>query len=296
MNLRAKIRNHRDIITIALALIGIALMFFYSVCDTSCSYLKGDIFGIDLKYIGIGYMLAIIAFALSKQTALVRILLASGIGVEVFLVAFQFREDVFCPFCIAFGAVVVLAFILNYERPQTKGGWRRRIIYGLGETELPLIKTKGIPLLLFVILGYLFVVLTFSGSATPAYGAERPSAPHLYVKVPGSYSVAVNSSRNDRLMIVPEGILLHQPGRLSINSWSAIVFDPSFFRIHQIVPNAMARQVAKRSTAPLIFDFEKTWIPFALANCIFNSDGKPLQRTALKKTDVLACGKRVIPP
>ena len=108
-----RIRNHRDIITIALALIGIALMFFYSVCDTSCSYLKGDIFGIDLKYIGIGYMLAIIALALFKQMALVRILLASGIGVEVYLVAFQFREDVFCPFCLAFGAIVVLAFFLK---------------------------------------------------------------------------------------------------------------------------------------------------------------------------------------
>ena len=41
----------------------------------------------------------------------------------------------------------------------------------------------GMPLLLFVILGYLFVVLTFSGSATPAYGAERPSAPS-YGNVP----------------------------------------------------------------------------------------------------------------
>ncbi|MHB8909193.1 MAG: hypothetical protein ACYDAA_09995 [Syntrophales bacterium] len=187
MNIWAKMRNRRDVITIALALIGIVLMFFYSVCDTSCSYLKGDIFGIDLKYIGIGYMLAVIAFILSKQTALVRILLASGIGVEVFLVAFQFREDVFCPFCIAFGAVVVLAFILNYERPQTKGDWKRQIIYGLGEAEIPLIGVKGIPLLLFVILGYLFVVVTFSGSATPAYGAVRPSAP-FYVKTPGAYS------------------------------------------------------------------------------------------------------------
>ncbi|MHB8139499.1 MAG: DsbA family protein, partial [Smithellaceae bacterium] len=36
---------------------------------------------------------------------------------------------------------------------------------------------KEVPLQLFVILGYLFVVLTFSGSATPAYGAERPAAP-----------------------------------------------------------------------------------------------------------------------
>jgi protein-disulfide isomerase len=34
-----------------------------------------------------------------------------------------------------------------------------------------------LPLLLFVLLGYLFVVLTFSGSVTPAYGAAMPSAP-----------------------------------------------------------------------------------------------------------------------
>jgi len=188
MNLTVRIRNHIDIITVALAVIGIVLMFFYFVCDTACTYLKGDIFGIDLKYIGIAYMVAIIAFALSNQRALVRILLAAGIGVEVYLVAFQFREDVFCPFCLAFGAVVVLAFIVNYERPQTRGGWLRRIIYGLGEAELPLIKQQGIPLLLFVILGYLFVVLTFSGSVTPAYGAERLSAPHPYAKVLGHQS------------------------------------------------------------------------------------------------------------
>jgi uncharacterized membrane protein len=177
MSIWVKIRNHRDLMTIALALSGIVLMFFYSVCDTSCTYLKGDIFGIDLKYVGIGYMLAIIALTLCKQTALVPVLLASGIGVEVYLVAFQFREDVFCPFCLAFGAIVVLAFVLNYAKPRTRGGWRRRIIYGLGETDLPLIGKRRIPLLLFVILGYLFVVLTFSGSVTPAYGADRPSAP-----------------------------------------------------------------------------------------------------------------------
>jgi uncharacterized membrane protein len=199
MNIWAKIGNYRDIMTIALALIGIALMFFYSVCDTSCSYLKGDIFGIDLKYIGIAYMLAIIALALFKQMALVRILLASGIGVEVYLVAFQFREDVFCSFCLAFGAIVVLAFILNYEKPQTRGGWRKRIIYGLGETEPPLIGKKGIPLLLFVIIGYLFVVLTFSGSVTPAYRAERPPAPP-YGK--GPYETHITFQRS--LLLFPK--------------------------------------------------------------------------------------------
>jgi hypothetical protein len=169
--------NHRTIGTIFLGAAGIATMAFYSLCDTSCSYLKGGIFGIDLKYIGIGYMSAIIALTLLKQTAYVRALLAGGIGVEFHLVAFQFREDVFCPFCLAFGTIVVLAFILNYEKPRITGGWRTRIIYGLGEAELTPIGNKMIPLLLYVILGYLFVVLTFSGSATPAYGAERPSAP-----------------------------------------------------------------------------------------------------------------------
>lgn len=72
---------------------------------------------------------------------------------------------------------IVPAFFLNYEKPQTRGGWRKRITYGLGEAELPRIGEKGMPLLLFVILGYLFVVLTFSGSVTAAYGVERLSAP-----------------------------------------------------------------------------------------------------------------------
>jgi uncharacterized membrane protein len=83
--------------TMGLASAGILTMILYTVCDTSCSYLKGDIFGVDLKYIGVGYMTAIIAFALFKQAAYVRILLAAGIGVEIYLVAFQFREDIFCP-------------------------------------------------------------------------------------------------------------------------------------------------------------------------------------------------------
>lgn len=170
-------RNNRTIGTICLGAAGILTMILYTVCDTSCSYLKGDIFGIDLKWIGIGYMAVIIAFALFKQEACLRMLLAAGIGVEIYLITFQFREDVFCPFCLAFGAIVIAAFILNYEKPHITGGWRRRIIYGLGEAELSSMGKKMIPLLLFVILGYLFVALTFSGSATPAYGAERPSSP-----------------------------------------------------------------------------------------------------------------------
>jgi hypothetical protein len=184
MNIWTTIRIHRGVVTIALALIGIALMFFYSVCDTSCSYLKGDIFGIDLKYVGIGYMLTILALALFRQVALVRALLASGIGVEVHLVAFQFREDVFCPFCLGFGALVAVAYILHYDMPGKREGWLRRIIYGFGSTAFLRTGKREVPLLLFVILGYLFVVMTFSGSVTPVYGAESPLTPSYYAGGP----------------------------------------------------------------------------------------------------------------
>jgi len=159
--------------TIMLALIGIGLMAYYDYCDTACSYLKGDIFGIDLKWVGIAYMAAIIVFAAFKQTSLVRALLAAGLGVEVHLYAFQVQNDVYCPFCLAFSVMLILSFIINYEVPSA---WRekhsRMWIYFLGEVSFPMLKLNKLPLLIFSLLGYLFVLFTFSGSVTPAYGFD----------------------------------------------------------------------------------------------------------------------------
>jgi hypothetical protein len=156
INIMEKPKAFRIFVTIILALTGIGLMVFYALCDTSCSYLQGDILGIDLKHIGIGYMLAIIILSAVRQMAYVRTLLALGIGVEIYLIAFA----------------------LNYEKPVVfKKSRLQQIVYGLGDIELsPLTKTR-IPLLLFVFLGYLFVLLTFSGSTTPAYGAEKSLVP-----------------------------------------------------------------------------------------------------------------------
>ncbi len=77
--------------------------------------MRGDILGADLKWIGIAYMAAIIAFAFFRQSDFVRSLLAAGISVEVFLLYFQLRQNVFCPFCLAFAATVIITFIVNYE-------------------------------------------------------------------------------------------------------------------------------------------------------------------------------------
>ena len=120
----------------------------------------------------------IIILAATGKMSYVRALLASGIGVEVYLVAFQLREDVFCPYCLTFASVIVISFILNHEKePTPKKGAVDRLIYSLGVVKLSPAVKSPIPLLAFVLLGYIFVVLTFSGSATPSYGAEKSPVP-----------------------------------------------------------------------------------------------------------------------
>jgi uncharacterized membrane protein/thiol-disulfide isomerase/thioredoxin len=178
LNILEKIKQYRNALTILLAVTGMGVMLFYTVCDTDCSYLQGDIFGIDLQYIGIGYMIVIIILAAFRLRAYVRILLASGIGVEVYLVAYQVTEEVFCPYCLAFAATIVVAFLLNHERPRVKEySMLKRIIAGIGEVEIPPFVKVRVPLLVFALLGYIFITLTFSGSTTPAYGAEKPIVP-----------------------------------------------------------------------------------------------------------------------
>jgi protein-disulfide isomerase len=176
MKITEGIKKYRNVITILLALAGIGLMIYYDYCDTACSYLQGDIWGIDLKWVGITYMAAIIAFAAFRQTPFVRVFLAAGLGVEVFLFSFQIRNNVYCPFCITFSAMVIAAFIINYE---ASSAWlknqRKMWLYFLGEVDLPLFRIHKLPLLVVSLLGYFIILLTFSGSVTPSYGQDKIS-------------------------------------------------------------------------------------------------------------------------
>ncbi len=177
MHFYRKILQHRLPITIASALAGIGIMMYYASCDTACSYLRGELLGIDLKYVGVGYMGVIILLAFFRQADLLRMLVAAGIGVEVFLVDFQVRENVFCPFCLAFGALVVLMYLINYERHHMTNVWHQKGLYVFGDAKIPFTEGRRLPLLVLMIVGYVFVVLAFSGSATPAYAAETTAAP-----------------------------------------------------------------------------------------------------------------------
>lgn len=177
MRLYRLVVQHRLSLTVILALIGIGIMAFYALCNTACSYLRGDIFGIDLKYIGVGYMGVIIVLALLKQADLTRMLVAAGIGVEVFLILFQVSENIFCPFCLSFGIMVFMMYLINYERSGMKSKWYQKIIYAFGDAEIPFLNNQRIPLLAMMLIGYIFVSFSFSGSATPAYAGEGTVAP-----------------------------------------------------------------------------------------------------------------------
>lgn len=169
--------RYRLMMTVLLAIAGLVTMAYYVSCDTSCSYLRGDILGIDLKYIGIGYMTVIIILALFKQADLIRLLVAAGIGVEVFLVSFQVAENVFCPFCLTFGILVMLMYIVNYERSGLMNKWHQKLIYAFGDAKIPFTRNQRLPLVAMMIIGYLFVSFSFSGSATPAYAGDHPGIP-----------------------------------------------------------------------------------------------------------------------
>jgi uncharacterized membrane protein len=169
--------KYRLIITAPLALIGIGLMAYYASCDTACSYLKGNLLGVDLKYIGIVYMVAIILLALLRQADLLRLLISAGIGVEIFLVSFQVRENVFCPFCLSFGALVVIMYLINYERLTFMKKWYLKFIYAFGDAKIPFLDNYRFPLSGMMLIGYTFVCLTFTGAATPAYAASEPPVP-----------------------------------------------------------------------------------------------------------------------
>ena len=170
------ISKYRHIITIVLSLMGIGVMAYYDYCDTECSYLKGDIWGFDLKWVGIVYMSFVIVFALFKQMNFVRAMLAAGLGVEVHLYAFQIQHGVYCPFCLTFSVLLILSFIVNFEIPSAWREKRSRMwLYFLGEVDFPMFRIHRLPLLLFSLLGYLTIIFTFSGSVTPAYGGQDSS-------------------------------------------------------------------------------------------------------------------------
>ena len=109
------------IVNLLFPVIGVGLMIFYEVCDTSCSSLRGTFWGIDLKYIGILFMVALLALNLPPVSRYVApashlrtMMLSGALGGEILLVRFQMVNDTYCPFCLAFGLCVLILFVANF--------------------------------------------------------------------------------------------------------------------------------------------------------------------------------------
>ena len=109
----------KRIANIALPLIVLGDMVLYNYCSSSCSFLKGSVAGIDMKYIGLIIPLPLIALALLKQDLLYLAALSFGIGGEIKLISFQIGSNVFCPYCLTAAAIIVLLFLLNFRRSRT---------------------------------------------------------------------------------------------------------------------------------------------------------------------------------
>jgi uncharacterized membrane protein len=124
-------RDHvLKIINIVFPIIGIGVMVFYNVCDTSCSSLQGTFLGLDLQVIGILFMAVLLVLALlpaSRWNASVghlrTMMLSGALGGEVLLVRFQIVHDTYCPFCLVFGTCILILFAANYVRMNRYLSW-----------------------------------------------------------------------------------------------------------------------------------------------------------------------------
>lgn len=162
---------------ITLALAAIASMVLYLNCADRCSYLQGSLFGIDLKYVGIIFMVIIIVLALSKLDELLSALLAVGLGAEIYLLCYQIEKGVYCPYCLAFASCLLFAFLLSYRRPACDGSFLERMIYIFGDVRIRGARSVvRFPLVFFIVIGVAVMPLAFSGADFPSY-AQADSLP-----------------------------------------------------------------------------------------------------------------------
>lgn len=143
---------NRLTLTVVLALFAMGIEYRYSMCVGSCSYLSGDVFGVGLQYVGIAFMIVVAVISILKAENILLVLLSAGVGVEIYLVAFQVWHRTYCLYCLAFGGILMIQFLINIKRKSLL------LIF--------------IPMIVAL---FLFPVF-FHGSVTPVYAGEELSS------------------------------------------------------------------------------------------------------------------------
>ncbi len=137
-------------INIVLSLIGIAIVILYSICEESCRYLQGSLFSIDLKYLGIFYMGMLTGLNFLKKGIIFLLFLSLGMGAELYLIGFQIKNSVYCSYCISFGAIIAVLFLLNFE-------WTKKVLITIS-----------------LAIGFILFSFLFKGATTPVYAEDFP--------------------------------------------------------------------------------------------------------------------------
>ncbi|MBZ0156031.1 MAG: thioredoxin domain-containing protein [Alphaproteobacteria bacterium] len=126
------------------------------ICKTSCSFLSGDILGLDLNIFGVlFYSLLLVAVIAYKRLfpkdwvmSLIAATVSAGVGAEFILIKFQVEQGVYCPKCLISGLFLLLMFVMVVRHLKV---WL---------------------VALLVLLGAVFTSLTFNGSVIPSYAKE----------------------------------------------------------------------------------------------------------------------------
>ncbi len=179
-------KNKKYIANLILPLVGAAIVLYYDVCGQSCVYLRGGIFGFNLTYVGLAFTGALFLLALLRWEAVSLLLLSAAVGTEGYLVAFQVRQGVYCPYCLAFGSVLLALFVLNFRM------------------------SRKILVVIAVVIGFLIFALFFEGATTPVLAADTPLMPSfgngkVKVRIYTDYFCGPCSNLEPKL----EGVLAH---------------------------------------------------------------------------------------
>ena len=141
--------SRRYAVNIIFLLVGVGVVIFYTLCGDSCTYLQGGMFGIDLQYLGMAYVVVLIVSNILKRDLIILMLLSAGIGAEFFLVGYQIVHNTYCPYCLVFAAIIVMQFLFNMN------------------------VSKKLLISVFIALGFFSFFIFFKGSAFPVYGGMK---------------------------------------------------------------------------------------------------------------------------
>src|SRR3972149_5346499 len=91
----------KHLLTGILAAAGIGIIVFYTLCDTSCRYLKGAVWGIDLKYLGLLFMAIILLSQVMNWDVFGPLVRSMAVGRAEFHDGSPGYNNAYCAYCLA---------------------------------------------------------------------------------------------------------------------------------------------------------------------------------------------------